>query len=71
MARETLKLTAKQVIKLKPGLHLDGDGLYLSVQPSGARRWFLRIRVSGKRRDIGIGPAPKTSLKAARNKATA
>lgn len=33
----------------------DGDGLFLSCAPTGARTWVLRIQVDGKRRDIGLG----------------
>jgi integrase len=38
-----------------PGRHADGNGLYLVVDPSGAKRWLLRIVVHGKRTDIGLG----------------
>ena len=49
-------LTAIQVRQLKvPGRYADGNGLYLVVDPSGARRWILRTVVRGKRRDIGLG----------------
>ena len=36
-----------------PGRYADGNGLYLIVEPSGAKRWMLRTIVQGKRRDIG------------------
>jgi integrase len=39
----------------KPGRYADGNGLYLVVDPSGARRWLLRTVVMGKRTDIGLG----------------
>jgi hypothetical protein len=41
----------------KPGRHADGNGLYLMVEPSGAKRWVLRTVVHGRRRDIGLGSA--------------
>lgn len=67
------KLTALQIKKLdKPGRHGDGGGLYLEIEPSGSRRWTLRIVAKGKRRDIGLGSAhPETgvSLAAARSAA--
>ncbi len=50
-------LTAAAVRAAAPGRHHDGDGLYLNVQPSGARSWLLRVQVDGKRRDIGLGTA--------------
>ena len=31
------------------------SGLYLVVDPSGARRWVLRVTVKRKRRDLGLG----------------
>ena len=48
-------LTHIVIRKLKPGRHADGGGLYLLVDPSGAKRWLLRVVVDGKRRDIGLG----------------
>lgn len=50
------QLTAVAVRNLaKPGRYADGNGLYLVVDPSGAKRWVLRVVVHGKRRDIGLG----------------
>ncbi len=61
-------LTAMAVRRLKiPGRYGDGNGLYLVVDPSGARRWLLRIHVRGRRRDIGLGSALLVSLAAARD----
>jgi integrase len=51
------KLTAASVRNAGPGRHHDGKGLYLYVQPGGARSWVLRIQSDGKRRDIGLGAA--------------
>ena len=49
-------LTTVQVRSLsKPGRYADGNGLYLMVEPSGAKRWVLRTVVRGKRRDMGLG----------------
>ncbi len=33
----------------------DGNGLYLVVDPSTAKRWVLRTVVQGKRKDISLG----------------
>ena len=49
-----------------PGRHADGNGLYLVIDPSGARRWIQRLVVAGKRRDIGLGSARVVSLDEAR-----
>jgi integrase len=53
----------------EPGLHGDGNGLYLKVDPSGAKRWIQRLMIEGKRRDIGLGSASLISLADAREKA--
>jgi len=52
------------------GRYGDGNGLYLIVDPSGAKRWVLRIVVMGKRRDIGLGGLSVVSLAEAREEAT-
>src|ERR1700738_3549985 len=39
----------------KPGRYADGNGLYLKVDESGAKRWELRTVVRGKRCDIALG----------------
>ncbi len=53
----------------KPGRYADGNGLYLIVDPSGAKRWVLRTVVQGRRRDIGLGGIQLVSLAEAREKA--
>ena len=64
------KLTAAKTKSLsKPGRYGDGDGLYLRIAPGGSKQWVLRIVVSGKRRDVGLGPYPAISLAQARHKA--
>lgn len=45
-----------------PGRYPDGNCLYLEVEPSGAKRWLLRVVVHGRRRDIGLGSVNTTSL---------
>ena len=63
-------LTAFKVRSLKePGRYADGNGLYLVVDPSGAKRWMLRTVVQGRRRDIGLGGTSLVSLAEAREKA--
>lgn len=55
----------------KPGRHPDGHGLYLMVEPTGAKRWVQRLNVRGKRRDIGLGSASLVGLADARDAALA
>lgn len=65
-------LSALQVRQLRePGRYTDGNGLYLVVDPSGAKRWLLRLVVQGRRRDIGLGGASLVSLAEARERAIA
>ncbi|MBO9420320.1 integrase arm-type DNA-binding domain-containing protein [Labrenzia sp. R4_2] len=71
------KLTKKAVQTLGPGRHGDGNGLYLVVDPSGARRWIVRLTVKGQknrqgkplRTDLGLGGADLVTLQEARLKA--
>ena len=64
------RLTAVSVRNTKtPGRYADGNGLYLFVDESGARRWLLRTVVAGKRRDIGLGSAQLVPLADAREEA--
>ena len=52
-----------------PGLYADGNCLYLRVDASGSKRWVLRTKVQGKRRDIGLGGFSYTTLVEARARA--
>jgi integrase len=52
----------------KAGRYGDGNGLYLVVDPSGAKRWVLRTVIHGKRRDVGLGGLRLVSLAEARAK---
>src|SRR5262245_53008499 len=64
-------LSAMRVRNLtEPGRYADGNGLYLFVDPSGAKRWVLRVVVRRKRCDIGLGGASVVSLAQARDEAT-
>jgi integrase len=63
------KLTARYVETAAPGTHDDGRGLRLIVRPSGARSWILRYQLDRRRRDMGLGRYPETTLAAARARA--
>jgi integrase len=63
-------LTAVKVkAAVKGGRYADGNGLYLVVDRSGAKRWLLRTVVQGRRRDIGLGGVSLVSLADARERA--
>lgn len=64
------RLTAVAIRNLRrPGRYADGNGLYLVVDESGAKRWLLRIVVTGRRRDIGLGSVRLVPLAEAREEA--
>ena len=73
----TGKLTKKLVENLGAGRHGDGNGLYLVVDPSGARRWIVRVVVKGARNkkgaplrtDFGLGGADIVTIHQARERA--
>lgn len=50
----------------KPGRYHDERGLHLRVTASGGKSWVLRYQFNHRRRDMGLGPYPALSLKAAR-----
>jgi hypothetical protein len=75
MPRLAQPLSDAQVKRAKAGEKLvklfDGNGLYLEVQPSGAKFWRLRYRqMNGKETTNTFGPYPEVSLADARNKRT-
>ncbi len=53
----------------KPGRHSDGNGLYIVVSNTGAKKWILRTVVQGRRTDIGLGGYSTTTLAEAREEA--
>ena len=55
--------------KHRPGRYADGNGLYLVVDPSGAKRWIWRGVIRGKRSDLGLGSVTLVSLADARQAA--
>jgi hypothetical protein len=69
MAAQRGKLTARQVETAPAGAHDDGRGLRLIVRKSGARSWILRYQIDHRRRDMGLGRYPETTLAVAREKA--
>ena len=63
-------LTVHKVRKItRPGLHGDGNTLFLCVKATGAKSWIQRLTVHGKRRDIGLGSMSLVSLAEAREAA--
>ena len=68
----TNKLNARFVESVSvPRKYHDGNltGLYLRVDPNGAKFWIQRIIVNGKRCELGLGSPPVTTLANAREAA--
>ena len=62
-------LTTTFLRTARPGRHADGNGLYLFVQPTGARSWVQRLVIRGRRRELGLGSIELVTLAEAREKA--
>lgn len=63
------KLSAAFVRSAPPGRHFDGNGLFLYVEGNGARRWYQRLTIFGRRREAGLGAPPVVTLAQARAQA--
>jgi len=64
------RLTPLAVKRLgRPGLHADGNGLYLRISEGGGRAWLLFVHVRGKRREMGLGSVKLYNLAEARERA--
>jgi integrase len=73
MATDRLTDRAIKALKPKDRAYLvpDGRGLYLKVQPGGARSWLLRYQIASKVHDLGLGSYPEIGLADARGRALA
>jgi integrase len=72
MGRASNKLSTLEVKKaLPPGLHGDGDGLYLQVSNQKTKAWVFRFMMAGTARKMGLGSVDRVSLADARRKAKA
>ena len=54
-----------------PGHYHDGHGLILRVTRAGTKQWVQRLRIRGKRRELGLGGYPLVTLAMAREAALA
>jgi len=62
-------LNSLKAKKLDPGKYADGQGLWLVKRTKLAGRWMLRLSLSGKRREMGLGRWPDVSIAEARERA--
>src|SRR5262245_49449355 len=65
------RLTAVSIRAKKAGKYADGNGLYLIVDPSGAKRWIWLGVIQGKRCALGLGSVALVPLVEARATALA
>ncbi|WP_243613530.1 tyrosine-type recombinase/integrase [Shimia aestuarii] len=63
------KLPSNAAASLPAGKHEDGGGLRLVKKADGGGQWVYRYSLHGRRREMGLGPIPAVSLKAAREEA--
>lgn len=69
MDRSAKRLKASQVKAIdKPGMHHDGQGLYLQVAESCSKSWVYRYTRNGKARTMGLGGYPLIGLAKARER---
>src|SRR6516225_10020800 len=75
MARGLNRLTATALKRTKPGLYIDGGGLYLQITEAKGggcnRSWLFRYKVDGRDRWMGGGPTHTVPLAIAREWARA
>lgn len=72
MPKRAKELSAVEIKRLTtPGLHAVGGvaGLSLQVKSSGGRSWIFRVRIAGRRHELGLGPLPDVTLSMARDHA--
>ena len=62
-------ITTLQMKNAKPGMHADGNGLYLYVKDGGAKSWIFRYQIAGRRREMGLGAVSQFSVIPARAEA--
>ncbi len=72
MPKKAIELGPLHVKRLMaPGMHAVGTvaGLHLQVTGTGARSWVLKVRIGGRRREMGLGGFPDVTLATAHQKA--
>ncbi|MCR5171212.1 MAG: Arm DNA-binding domain-containing protein [Desulfovibrio sp.] len=70
MASELLTTAAVKALEPKEKRYLvnDGNRLYLSIAPSGSKRWLSRVDFQGHTIETALGPWPEVSLDDARRR---
>lgn len=63
-------LSRQSLQTLWNGKYADGKGLWLVKSSKNAGKWMLRLVVSGRRREMGLGPWPDVSIAEARERSS-
>lgn len=64
-----MAITNLQLKNAKPGMHADGNGLYLAVKEGGTKSWIFRYQLNGRRREMWLGSAAALPIVPARAEA--
>jgi integrase len=59
-----------QTLLKQPGKYSDGNNLWFVVSEKNQAKWVLRFTIKTRRREMGLGTYPQTSLKDARTNAS-
>lgn len=74
MPKLATPLTENQIIELAPRVSrfklADGHGLYLTIEPTGKKKWRMDYKRHGKETCISFGSYPEVSLSEARQRCT-
>jgi len=62
-------ISTLQLKNAKPGMHADGNGLYLYVKDGGAKSWIFRYQIASRRREMGLGALANLPVISARAEA--
>jgi integrase len=69
MPRFVNRLTQPDINNAEKGIYADGGGLYLHVNPRGAKSWIFRYMKNGRAREMGLGSLHTIGLAEARKRA--
>jgi integrase len=61
-------LDGADLMALAPGMHHDGEGLYLDVRSATSASWLFKFNLHGRAYEMGLGSRKRVDLEAARIK---
>ena len=66
MPKKAKELSALEVKRLPPGTYAVGGVADLQHRDTGARSWIMRVRIGGRRAELGLGSYPEVPVARAR-----